>query len=281
MNKNNINEILRITNGNSANYQNGQETSNFSVPKYCPICRSVLTWQGVHLVCKADNCMAKLIVSMAYFYSNKGIKIDGIGEATIEKIILRPKCYEVLRDRPWALLDMLCYDILSEVSNAVGPKIFGNIFEQVQQVSGTKTMAHFIAGLGLTGLAYKTSLRLCQFLKSGKLNIHVSEAAKNNFIQAVSLFNQAQNEMLGFKFATLPSPAKAIFCVTGTLSVSRDAFIEQMSELNYEFSAGVTRETNYLIVGEEPGRTKIAKAERYNLPQITENQFNKLIKDGD
>lgn len=260
---------------------NGPETPLSCIPDNCPICGSALTWSGVHLICDAPNCIAKLIVSLEYFYSQKGIKIDGIGAATIEKILLQPKCYEVLKDRPWALLDMFKYDILAEVSSVLGNKTFDTLYSQVTAASGTKTMAHFVAGLGLPGLAYKTALRLCQFLKTGKLNIHVSAAAKDNFIKAVNKYNQAMNEMLGFKFAPLPSPAKAIYCVTGTLSMSREAFIEKMSALGYEFSAGVTRETNYLIVGEEPGKTKIAKAERYNLPQITENQFNKLITDGD
>jgi DNA ligase (NAD+) len=260
----------------------GPENANFSVSKFslpgvCPICESKLTWQGVHLICDSPTCIAKLTVSLSYFYSLKGIKIDGIGEATIEKLLQNQKCYEILKTRPWALLDMLTYDFMSETISILGPKIFHSIFDQIKAVNGTKTMAHFIAGLGLPGLAYKTALRLCQFLKTGKLNIHVSENAKNNFIQAISKYQQALEEMKNFTFAALPQPAKAIYCVTGTLSMSRDAFVEQNSLMGYEFSAGVTRETHYLIVGEEPGRTKITKAEKHNIPMITEDQFNKII----
>jgi len=251
--------------------------SKFSLPGVCPICESKLTWQGVHLICDSPTCIAKLTVSLSYFYSNKGIKIDGIGEATIEKLLQNQKCYEILKTRPWALLDMLTYDFMPEAISILGPKIFHSIFDQIKAVNGTKTMAHFIAGLGLPGLAYKTALRLCQFLKTGKLNIHVSENAKNNFIQAISKYQQALEEMKNFTFAALPQPAKAIYCVTGTLSMSREAFVEQNSLMGYEFSAGVTRETHYLVVGEEPGRTKIAKAQKYNIPMINEEQFNKII----
>ncbi len=251
--------------------------SNFSIPGACPKCNSKLTWQGVHLICDSPTCIAKLTVSLSYFYSQKGIKIDGIGEATIEKILQDSKCYEVLRDQPWALLDMLTYNIMDEVISALSLKVFTNIFSEVGNISGTKTMAHFIAGLGMPGLAYKTALRLCQFLKTGKLNIHVSENAKNNFIQAISKYQQAISEMKNFSFAALPQPAKAIYCVTGTLSMSREAFIEQNSLLGYEFSAGVTRETHYLVMGEDPGKTKIVKAQKYNIAIITEEQFNKII----
>jgi NAD-dependent DNA ligase len=62
--------------------------------------------------------------------------------------------------------------------------------------------------------------------------------------------------------------------------MSRDTFIEKMSALDYEFNAGVTRETNYLIVGADPGKTKVTKAERHNIPMITEAQFNNIINGG-
>ena len=262
--------------------QNTAKNANFNVkklslPGLCPICNSKLSWDGVHLICSDETCIAKLIVSLSYFYSTTGLKINGIGEAKIEKILYNPKCYEVLRDHPWALLDMFTYNITTEVINTLGAKTFHNLIKQINNVSGTRTIAHFIAGLGLPGLGYKTTLRLCQFLKSGQLNIHVSEKAKNNFIQAVSKYQQALEEIKNFTFADLPKPAKAIYCITGTLSMSREAFIEQNSLLDYEFSKSVTRETNYLIIGEDPGKVKRKKAQKYNIPIITENQFNKII----
>lgn len=247
------------------------------LPERCPTCESPLTQEGVHLICNSDKCIAKLTTSIAYFYSAKGIKVDGIAEATIEKLLNDIECYNVLKDKPWALLDPGAYNILPQVIDILGNKTFENIYFALDDLSGIKNMAHFIAGLGLPGLAYKTTLRLCQFLKSGKLNIHISDNAQQSFIKAVPLYNQAKNEMTLFKFAPLPSPAKAIYCITGTLSMDRLAMITKLETYNYEFSSGVTRETNYLIVGAEPGKTKIAKANKYNIPQISEEQLFKLL----
>jgi DNA ligase (NAD+) len=77
--------------------------------------------------------------------------------------------------------------------------------------------------------------------------------------------------------AALPEKAKAIYCITGTLSQSREDIIKFFSEYGYEFSNGVTRETNYLIIGATPGKTKIKAATKNNIPQITEEQFIKLL----
>ena len=250
------------------------------VPGQCPICASKLTWQGVHLVCESSQCIAKLTTSIAHFYSKSGIQIDGIAAKTIEKLLYVPECYNILKDKPWALLDPVSYEIYPQITQTLGQKTSDNIMASVNAVNHKKTMAHFISGLGMPGLAYKSTLRLCQYLKTGKLNIHVSANAQKSFIESVPKYNDAANEMKLFHFAPLPNPAKAIYCITGTLSVSRELMIETLSQAGYEFSSSVTREVNYLIVGDEPGKVKREKAEHYNIPQVTEEQLFKLINGG-
>ena len=248
------------------------------LPTNCPKCNNILQWEGVHLVCNGAKCIAKSIVSIAYFYSQKGIKIDGVGEGIIEKLLQNEKCYSVLSTKPWALLDPLSYDLVPDIINTIGVTIYSNIAEQVFSMNNQCTMAHFVAGLGLPGLAYKSSLRLCQYLKTGQINIHITDNAKRSFITAATIYTEAIKEMKNFSFAQLPSEAKAIYCITGSLSQSRETIIEILNGYGYEFSSGVTRETNYLIVGDDPGRTKIEKATRYNIPQITEEQLFNLLR---
>lgn len=247
------------------------------LPTQCPKCLELLQLDGVHLICNGDNCIAQKIVSIAYFYSHKGIKVDGIGEAMIEKILANQKCYEILIEKPWALLDMQSYELVNEVIDAIGEKLFVNIYNQINEINKTKTMAHFIAGLGLESLAYKSALRLCQYIKTGKITGNISTKAQMNFVIGANQYKDAAEEMKVFKFAPLPNIAKAIYCITGTVSQPREDFIAYLASKNYEFSSSVTRETNYLVVGENPGKTKIQKATKYNIPQITETQLYKLL----
>ena len=250
---------------------------NNLVPSVCPKCSAPLEWDGVHLICTGDKCIAQLIRSVAYFYSPKGIKVDGIGEKIIEKLLENQKIYEVFLTCPWALLDDKSYDIYMEILSILGPTIYRNLLEQISNVKGHYNMAHFISGLGLPGISYKTALRLCQYIKSGQLNVPVSKKAIASFFDGLIIFNRAKEEMKNFSFTPLPEKAKAIYCITGILSQSRDALIECFSTYGYEFSNNVTRETNYLIVGTSPGKTKIKLATKNNMPQITEAQFIKLL----
>ena len=248
-------------------------------PKQCPTCGELLDWEGVHLTCSGENCIAQKIVSIAYFYSHKGIKVDGIGESMIEKLLHNDHCYKILIEKPWALLDMYSYNIINSVVEVLGETIFTNIMNEVTNVNNTKNMAHFIAGLGMQGLAYKTAIKLCQYIKTGKLASNIPEKAIQSFFDASLIYSEAFEEMKVFKFAEIPNPAKAKYCVTGSLSQSRDVVIELLNTYEFEFSQSVTKDLDYLVVGEDPGKTKINKATKYDIPKITEQQLMKIIKE--
>jgi len=225
------------------------------------------------------NCIAQKIVSIAYFYSHKGIKVDGIGEVMIEKLMNHESCYNVLINKPWALLDMCSYNIMHDVIAVLGETIFSNIINELNAINETKNMSHFIAGLGIEGLGYKSALKLCQYVKTGASIKNVNAKAISSFPNAAMIYQEAAAEMQIFKFANIPNPAKAKYCITGTLSMSREAMIEVLNDYSFEFSSSVTMDTTYLIVGEDPGRTKVNKAISYDVPRITEAQLMKIIKE--
>ena len=279
---------IKLKNGSTIKF-NGSKDERFEslvdpdlydvLPTVCPTCNDFLHWQGVHLVCNGTNCIAQKIVSIAYFYSNRGVKVDGIGEQTIEKLLNNYKCYPVLISKPWALLDMYSYNIMDSVIDVLGETIFANILNEVTNINGTKNMSHFIAGLGIQGLAYKASLKLCQYVKTGISIKNVPYKAMAQFPDAAAIYQEAAEEMKVFKFASIPTPAKAKYCITGSLSVSRDAMIELLDNYSFGFSSSVTMDTNYLIVGDGAGRNKVNKAIKYNIPQITEEQLMRIIKE--
>jgi len=257
--------------------QNSED--DFDLPQLCPTCKEFLVWDGVHLKCTSINCIAQKIVSVAYFYSVKGIKIDGLGEATIEKLLQNQKCYSVLVDKPWALLDMYSYDIIQNVIEVLGGIIFSNLLNEINNASGQRNMSHFIAGLGIPGLAFRSAIKLCQYIKTGELSGNVPNKAIASFPEAAMIYQKASEEMKVFKFDSIPSPARAKYCITGSLSISRDAMIEFLNDYSFEFSSAVTMDTNYLIVGDDPGKNKINKAIKYNVQQITEAELMKIIKE--
>lgn len=66
--------------------------------------------------------------------------------------------------------------------------------------------------------------------------------------------------------------------MTGTLpSLTRDAAAEIIRNLGGKVSSSVSRNTDYVLAGSEPG-SKLAKAEELGVRVIDENEFLQLVK---
>jgi DNA ligase (NAD+) len=70
------------------------------------------------------------------------------------------------------------------------------------------------------------------------------------------------------------------FLVTGTLPHLKREEVKELVEKNGgKFVSSVSSKTNYLIVGENPG-SKLEKAKKLNIPILSENDFLKMLNDG-
>ena len=70
------------------------------------------------------------------------------------------------------------------------------------------------------------------------------------------------------------------FVLTGSLSVTRDEMTERLENLGAISSSSVTRKTDFVLVGKEPG-SKLKKAEELNIKIFTEEEILPLILDAE
>jgi len=75
--------------------------------------------------------------------------------------------------------------------------------------------------------------------------------------------------------STLPFTGKS-FVITGTLSLDRDKFKEQIESMGGKVSGSISSKTDYLLAG-EGGGSKRDKADKLKIPVLNEDQFNSLI----
>jgi NAD-dependent DNA ligase len=65
-------------------------------------------------------------------------------------------------------------------------------------------------------------------------------------------------------------------------SNSRKAELASIAiESGFRVVTGVTKNLEFLCVGEEPGPNKVKKAKEQNVPIITEQQFLKIVETGE
>ena len=87
---------------------------------------------------------------------------------------------------------------------------------------------------------------------------------------------------LGYKInskvqgANLPLQGKT-FVITGTMTVPRAEFEKIVKAQGGATSSSVSSKTDYVVIGEKPGGSKMTKADKLNIKVISEDQFNQLI----
>ena len=241
------------------------------IPTNCPTCNSELSWEGVHLICSSPRCITQLIKSIEYFYSDKGMEVKSIGEFMLGDIIEQPQGYHILSSRPYALLEPETFGLDGILLATWGEKKYKTYRENLAGLS--KNPVHFISALGYDKLAYKTALKLWYYVFGNLPLTSVAKTAQKNFIDAFIIFETAKKEMKRFTFLPVPPIPKITYCITGKLSISRTEMIAYLEKYKWSFSNQVSRHTDILIVGEEPGETKTTKARELNILTINESEI--------
>ena len=102
--------------------------------------------------------------------------------------------------------------------------------------------------------------------RSGKLR---ARAAKELRSTQTALFLERYNKGKKLKIA-----------VTGTLPMTRSAFELMMSAAKIGSVQGhITKDTDFLIIGKDPGEAKREKAKKYGVKVRRWSTFNKMLKD--
>ena len=173
-----------------------------------------------------------------------------------------------------------------------------NIIKSIQSRKKIK-LERFLFGLGIPQIGEETAIDLAKIL--GNLekikNSSKEELKKINDVGpkvAESIYNWfREKKNLGFlqklKKAGIVIKVQSlnvklqklqgkIFVLTGELEImTRDEAKEKIRELGGDVSGSVSKNTDFVVVGTEPG-LKLQKAEKLGVKIISEKEFLKLIK---
>ena len=68
------------------------------------------------------------------------------------------------------------------------------------------------------------------------------------------------------------------FVITGTLSKPRKEYEKMIEEAGHVYQSSLTKDTNFLVIGENTGKNKTAKAEKLGTKIITELGLTELLE---
>jgi DNA ligase (NAD+) len=272
--------------------RDGKE-KNFDFPKNCPVCGKLLVKQENEVAwrCNNEDCPAREREFLEHFVSKKAFNIDGLGPKIIEQLNKNG-----LVSYPVDLFELKQGDLIP--LERFAEKSADNLIEEIQK-SKKITLDKFIYSLGIRHIGEETALDLATHF--GKIE-NISDASAEDFKNienigekvANSIYewfnNQKNKEFLGNLLRAgviILSPPRRKdkildgknFVITGILEeMSRETTKNKIWELGGNVSGLVSKNTDFLIVGKEPG-SKLNKARLLGIKIISENDFLKIIKE--
>jgi DNA ligase (NAD+) len=263
----------------------------FVMPTHCPECNTELVklkadeavWR-----CPNVHCPARVHNMIQHFASKAALDIEGMGE----KNVLALLDAGLIRDA--ADLYMLTKDQLLKLdrfADISASKLVAAIAEKKHP-----TLPRFLYGLGIRQVGAQTAIDLANHFGS----LEKLEAATVDELQTVegvgevvaesivTWFATEANKQLLAKFTNAgvapqkvertggPLTGKS-FVISGTLTVDREDAAEKIRALGGTFQSSVGKTTTYLVLGENPGASKVAKAEKLGTQIIGEDALVKLI----
>ncbi len=274
----------------------------FKMPTRCPIDGSRVVRDGVAYKCSSKTCGARHRESLYHFVSKGAFDIEGLGPKIIDRFL-----DEGLISDAADIFALKKEDI--NTLERFGEKSAENIVEEIDSKK-TVSLPRFIYALGILHVGEETAILLAQaiskseFLISKPTNVlkvfHKFSLEKLQEIPDIGpkvaqsihdWFRESRNIKLVEKLEKaevriLKQEARSkkqalagkTFVLTGGLeSMSREAAKEKVRKLGGDISESVSKKTDYVIVGAEPG-SKFDKAKKLGIKILTEAQFLEIIK---
>lgn len=269
------------------------EEREFHMPEKCPVCGGrVIKPEGEAIAyCTNNQCPAQAVRLLEHFASKGAMDIEGIGEKQAQVL------YTAGLVKDPADLYFLRKEQLVNLERW-GEKSAENVLRAIA-VSKERPLDRLIFALGIRHVGSEIAELLAAHFKS----IDALASASVEELQAVpaigpkiaqsvhAWFREERNRRILEKLrragvrmaeekAQQVGPLSGLtFVVTGRLEHFTRGEIEQLlKSLGATVGSDVTRKTDYLIVGTDPG-SKLQRAQTLGIPQLTEEAFLAFLKE--
>lgn len=272
------------------NLRNGKE-KKFFMPKRCPVCGGIVIKPLGEAVsrCSAKNCIAIEKEKVKHFVSREAFNIEGLGEKIIEQL------FEVGLISDAADIFALKREDIESLER-FAEKSAENLINAINSRK-VITLNRFIFALGIRHIGAVAANDIANYFGSieGIRNAAQEELEKIPGIGPVAAqsvfewFKEEKNLIFleklfkyGVRIENTPKNNQKLagqtFVITGSLeSMTREEAEQRIRSMGGRVSSGVSKNTNYLIVGLNPG-SKLKKSQLLGIKILDEKQFLSLLR---
>ncbi|RLM90978.1 NAD-dependent DNA ligase LigA [Halobellus sp. Atlit-38R] len=264
----------------------------YDFPETCPVCDSPVERDGPLAFCTGGlTCDAQLVRTIVHYGSRQALDIDGLGEERVEQLVDTG----VLSTLP----DLYRLSV-GDVADLEG---WGETSAQnlVDAVAATTSppLSDFLVALGIPEVGESTARNLAATFGDLDAVMDASEAdlrAVDDVGPTVAarihdFFANEQNRAVVTGLRELGVEPESVastggdeldgltFVFTGSLSVTRADAQEVVERHGGTATGSVSGNTDYLVVGENPGQTKRDDAADNEVPTLGEDEFAALLEE--
>jgi DNA ligase (NAD+) len=265
----------------------------FHMPKKCPVCGTQVRKEEEQVAsyCPNADCPARKREAIYHFVARNALNMEGVGPQTIDALMdaglvvdqadlyaLTPSDLENLEGFAEVSSRKVVDSIASRREVPLARFVYALGIGHVGEETARALAAHFHA---FENLADATAEELAEVPDVGPV---VAESITQWFAKSYNKNLLKKFAKAGVTVLEAKGPSKGrlsgkTFVVTGTLdSMSREGAEARIRELGGKATGSVSKETDYLVAGAEPGSNKIEAAKKYGTKTVDEEQFLALLK---
>lgn len=270
-------------------------SNTLEIPEICPVCGGKTqirqTNEVQSLYCMNENCAAKQIKSFTHFVSRDAMNIDGLSEATLEKIIEQGFIHEFadlfhLTEHRESIVEL----------EGFGDKSYQKLIDSIEVAKNT-TLPRVIYALGIANIGVANAKMLCKhfdydFEKLRSADVEtlsavegVGEVIATAFVEYMQ--DEEKKQMIDHLLQEITIEVPKVdaesqtlsgmtFVITGSLNhyASRNELKDEIEQKGGKVAGSVTGKTTCLINNDVTSTSsKNKKAKELNVPILSEEQF--------
>ena len=282
--------------------ENVTRSNTYQLEMKCPCCGSDLAVKKTsggtrQLCCENPYCTAKLVRKFVHFCEKTRMNIEGLAESTLEKFI----------GNGWihTFADLYKLEQHKEAiinTDGFGLKSYHRLIESIER-SRHCTLAKFIAGLGIPQVGRHAGRDLDRYFEGSWEAFESAIQHDFDFTQLPDFGDTMQNNIYAWyadpeeeklwrplleqvifekentnmtMMTNNPFYGKTVVATGKLENYTRDGIQNKLLSLGAKPAGSVTKNTDYLIVGEKAG-SKLAKARELGVTTITEDEFESML----
>lgn len=262
-------------------------------PEKCPVCGAKVVREGAYYRCVSMQCPAKLKAHLRHFSQRRAMDIEGLGDRVAEQLVDKGFVKDVAD---------LYYLTKSQLLDLEGfaDKSAQNLIDAINNSRKT-TLARFLYALGVPNVGEFTAKVIADYfgslerlMKADLTDLTgIPGIGPETSSSIVEFFKNEENRRIIQKFldaglsfeetkkqkALSPFTGKTVV-FTGELSrMTRGEAGEKVEALGGKVSNSVSRNTDFVVVGENPG-SKYQKALELGVKTLNEEEFLRMLEEG-